>query len=132
MGGTQKLEVAVRFNGFGFIPFFGGGGSVDDDVEVVVAYVDDMETHVVDGDRERFLDLESSIGEDVEGVAEEALLDGEHTLSVGLGVLTLCAVFGESVPNRLNVEKSVLGCVIGGGADRNDGISCGMSFSSFT
>ena len=39
MGGTQKLEVAVRFNGFGFIPFFDGGGwatVVDvDDVDVV-------------------------------------------------------------------------------------------------
>lgn len=121
-GGTQKLEVAVRFSGFGFIPFFGGGGAAivvkeeeeEDGVVANVVNVIDMVDWVamalgVDGDRDRFRDLMSSIGDDVDGVAELAtLLDGEHTLSVGLGVLTLCAVFGESVPKRLKVEKSVV------------------------
>lgn len=71
----------------------------------------------------------------MDGVAEEAtLLDGEQTLSVGLGVLTLWAVLGESVPRRLNVEKSVVLEWTGVGRDdgMNDGISCLMSFSSFT
>lgn len=70
-------------------------------------------------------------------MAEEAtLLDGEQTLSVGLGVLTLCAVVGESVPSKLSVEKSVVlvewDVNDGRGVGMNDGISCLISFSSFT
>lgn len=70
-------------------------------------------------------------------MADEAtLLDGEQTLSVGLGVLTLCAVVGESVPNKLNVEKSVVlvweEVNDGSGVGMKDGISCLISFSSFT
>lgn len=78
----------------------------------------------------------SSTGEDVEGVADEAtLLDGEQTLSLGLGVLTLCAVVGESVPSKLSVEKSVVlveAVKDGREVGMNDGISCLISFSSFT
>lgn len=64
-GGRQKLEVAVRFSGFGFMPFFVGGGAVEVVVEVVAMVVkmdevvveaDEVDDDVALGDRERFRD----------------------------------------------------------------------------
>lgn len=67
MGGArQKLEVADRFSGFGFMPFLEGGGAVEEVVVEVVAMVVKMDEVVVEadevdddvalGDRERFRD----------------------------------------------------------------------------
>lgn len=63
-GGRQKLDVAFRFNGFGFMPFLVGGGA--DELVVVVVEMDevvgndvveeDEETEDCWGDRERFRD----------------------------------------------------------------------------
>lgn len=59
-GATQKFEVAVRFNGIGFMPFFDGGGAVELVVAVVVVVVVVKVLVEVDdvafGDRDRFRD----------------------------------------------------------------------------
>lgn len=93
--------MAVRLSGLGFIPFLGGGGCsslVRVDSEGGTVFDVDLMVGEATGDKDRFLFcrgliVESSAGEDVEGVGEverfavtddAMLLDGEQTLKVKL------------------------------------------------